>query len=236
MTTAVSEAGGKTAIAINGSKSSAPVSRAVLKKYRALCGEFSVAVSHSTPVPIGYGLGMSAAGALSLSLALNELLGAGLRREECVKIAHDADVECGTGLSGVDAAAIGGMLARRSVKEAPVKVQLKEKEMELAFFSPIKTASVIRAKNWKGKVNRAGNAALSRLFEDLEWENFVFSSRQFAKESGLAHWCRKEMEGNSMAGMAMLGRTLFSDRKMKLERKPVKMLRAKTSQQGAGLV
>ena len=32
MTTAVSEAGGKTAIAINGSKSSAPVSRAVLKK------------------------------------------------------------------------------------------------------------------------------------------------------------------------------------------------------------
>ncbi len=236
MTTAVSEAGGKTTITINGSKSSAPVSRAVLRKYCALCGKFSAAVSHKTPVPIGYGLGMSAAGALSLSLALNGLLGAGLRDRECIKIAHDADVECGTGLSGVDAAAIGGMLARKSVKEAPVKVQLGEKELEIAFFSPIRTASVIRSGGWKGKVNRAGNAALSRLFSDLEWENFVSSSRQFAKDSGLAHWCRKEMESNGRAGMAMLGRTLFSDRKLSLCGKPIKMLRAKTSQEGAGLV
>ncbi len=237
MATEVSERkSGSTRITINGKESDAPVSKSVLRRYAKRCGKIGLLeINHATDVPIGYGLGMSAAGALSLSLALNEFLGAGFSRQECVKIAHDADVECGTGLSGVDAEAVGGILARKDLDSTPVKLPFEEKGLELAFFSPIKTASVIRDESWKEKVNRAGKDALEGLFGEKSWDGFVAASRQFALQSGLAHWCEGEMEKNPRAGMAMVGQTLFSDIPLKLSSKPKLLLRAKTCEEGAAL-
>jgi len=233
MTTAVCEASGKSRITINGQASSAKVSKAVLRRFSESSGKLAVAVSHSTPVLIGYGMGMSAAGALSLCLALNELAGAGLSRQECVKIAHDSEVECGTGLSGADAAAIGGLLAQRRIGEQPVKIPMGEIPLEFAFYSPIRTASVIGSPGWKKKVNAAGESALSCLFKEKGWEAFVEGSREFACQSGLGNWCKKEMLENRRASMAMLGKTLFSDSKMGLGRKPVLLLKAKAFENGA---
>jgi pantoate kinase len=237
MATEVSERkSGSTRITINGKEASAVVSKSVLRQYAARCGKIGLLeIKHATDVPIGYGLGMSAAGALSLSLALNEFLGAGFSRQECVKIAHDAEVECGTGLSGVDAASVGGILAKKDLNSAPAKLPFEERSLELAFFSPIRTASVIRDGAWKEKVNRAGKHALTMLFREKNWDCFVFASRQFAAESGLAHWCGGEMEGNPRASMAMLGRTLFSDSPLKLSRKALVRLEAKTCEEGAVL-
>ena len=238
LSTSVSEKkGGMTTITINGVQTPSPVSKAVLRRFFEICGKVGLLeIRHETEIPIGYGLGMSAAGALSLSLALNELLGAGLKRNECVKIAHDSDVECGTGLSGVDAAAIGGMLARRSVVDAPVKMKFEEKEIEIAFFSPIRTSSIIRSEEWKAKVNKAGDDCLEELFRNRKWDGFVSASRKFALESGLAAWCGSEMEKNDRASMAMLGQTLFSDTPLKLSRAPLKIIRTKTCEAGAELV
>ena len=237
MNTAVSEKRGRTSIMINGKKCAAPVSSSVLGKYAKLAGKIgALEITHQTAVPIGFGLGMSAAGALSLSLALNELLGMGLTRKQCVKMAHDADVECGTGLSGVDAASVGGMLARRDLQSAPVKLPFEEREIEAAFFKPIKTASVIGSPEWKGKVNKAGEAALAMLFLKRDWEGFIVSSRHFSLESGLAEWCKKEMLKNKRASMAMLGQTLFSDEPLALLRQPMKLLKAKTYEGGGRLL
>ena len=234
MKTSVSEAAGKTVIEIDGKTSPAPVSRAVLKRFGKGIGNLKI--SHKAGLPIGFGCGMSAAGAVSLSLALNELLGVGLRRVECVKIAHDAEVECGTGLSGADAAAIGGFIARRSLKSGPVKLPFEERKIHLAFFSAIKTSSIITDAGWKKKVNAAGGHALSALFSGKSWDSFVDCSREFAAGSGLAKWCGREMEKNPRASMAMVGRTLFSDAKLSLAGADFKGMDAKSSENGAELV
>ncbi|VVC02159.1 Homoserine kinase [uncultured archaeon] len=239
LTTTVSERkSGRSSITINGIEGPSPVSKAVLRRYAELMkGKVGLLdIKHETQVPIGFGLGMSAAGAMSLSLALNEYFGAGLKAKECVKIAHDADVECGTGLSGVDAAAIGGMLARRSVKDGPVKLPFEEKEMEIAFFSPMKTAGVIHSEEWRQKVNEAAEDSLSMLFSRKSFDSFVGAARHFTAESGLGSWCAPEMEANSRASMAMLGQTLFSDKPMELARQPMLLMRAKTYEGGAKLL
>ena len=222
---------------INKSESPAPASKSVLRRYAEACGKVGLLeISHETEIPIGFGLGMSAAGALSLSLVLNELLGAGFSRNECVKIAHDADVECGTGLSGVDAAAIGGILARRSIGEKPFSLPFEEKELEIAFFLPIRTSSIIHEESWRKKVNEAGGAALEMLFKKKSWDAFIDASRHFVTESGLGNWCGGEMQNNQRASMAMVGQTLFSDSPLRLSRTPVKLLKAKTTEAGAVLL
>ena len=238
LTTTVSgKKGGRTTITLNGQEGALPVSKTVLRHYTERgCRLGLLDIAHKTDIPAGFGLGMSAAGALSLSLALNEFLGAGLSREECIRMAHDADVECGTGLSGVDAAAIGGMLARRSPSEAPVKLPFEDKSIEIAFYTPIKTSSVIKSAEWKKKVNVAGAEALGALFGSRSWEGLVMASRQFSKKSGLADWCAHEMGSNPRASMAMLGHTLFSDIPMFLPRKPFMLLKARTAQDGAKLL
>ena len=238
MVTAVSERkSGRTTIALNGAEGALPVSKAVMRKFAEKGVKAGLLdIRHTAEVPVGYGLGMSAAGALSLSLALNEQLGAGLSRGECVKIAHDAEVECGTGLSGVDAAAVGGILARRSPSEQPLQLAFEEKGLEIAFYTPIKTSSVTKSPEWKKRVNNAGESALGAFFESRSWNGLISSSRQFARESGLADWCREEMDSNPRASMAMLGRTLFSEVPMILPRKPFMLMKAKTSKDGAKLL
>ncbi len=237
VTTVSERKSGRTTITLNGSEGALPVSKTVLRRFTEKgCRLGLLDIHHAAEVPVGFGLGMSAAGALSLSLALNEQLGAGFSREECIKIAHDSDVECGTGLSGVDAAAIGGMLARRSPSEPPLELPFEERALEIAFYTPIKTSSVIRSAEWKKRVNAAGKEALDSLFGKRSWEGLVASSRHFAKKSGLADWCAHEMESNPRASMAMLGHTLFSDARMFLPRKPFMLLPAKTAQGGATLL
>lgn len=236
-TKVASKNSGSTTITINGKSQAAPVSRSVLGRFSDECGGVgSLRIEHSAQLPIGFGLGMSGAGALSLSLALNGLLGCGLSRVQCVKIAHDADVECGTGLSGVDAAAVGGILARRSVKELPVLLPFEKHALQLAFFSPINTASIIRSPGWKKKVNAAGGKALGMLFSGLGWNGLMKASRNFALASGLADWCKGEMAKNRRASMAMVGRTLFSDSPMKLSKKPMALIRANTYEGKAELL
>ena len=237
LTTTVSSGTGMTKVFINGTESPAPVSKAVMRRFLETCGRIGLLeIRHEAEVPIGFGLGMSAAGALSLSLALNEFLGAGLSKEACVKIAHDADVECGTGLSGVDAANIGGLLFRKSVEDGVERMPFDEKELEIAFFSPIRNAAVLKSNEWKARVNAAGNKALSKLSTRKEWNAFVELSREFASESLLAEWCREEMGKNARASMAMLGQTLFSDTPLDIRRRPKLLVKAKTHEGGAEIL
>ncbi len=228
---------GRTTTLINGMESPAPVSKSVLRKYSEEYGRVGLLeIKHATEIPVGFGLGMSAAGALSLSLCLNEVLGGGFSEEKCVKMAHDADVECGTGLSGVDAAAIGGIVARKDLVSPPVKIPFEEHEMQVAFFSPIRTSTVIYSDSWKKKVNEAGALALERLFKNRSWDGFVECSRLFSEKSGLSEWCREEMQQNKRASMAMLGQTLFSDSQMTLKRRVNKIITAHTHEGGARLL
>ncbi len=237
MVTKATEAKKATSISINGKKSPAPVSKKVLSIFSAHGAETSgLSISHSTSLPIGFGLGTSAAGALSLSLALNELLGCGFSKLQCVKIAHEAEVACGTGLSGVDAVALGGAVFRKNLSSAPQRLHFPPTTLHFAFFSPIKTASIVFGEGWKAKVNKAGAKALLELSGNKSWDGFVGASRQFAINSCLGHWCREEFEKNQRASMPMLGKALFSDQPLILSRKPILQMKAKTYAKGASLL
>jgi pantoate kinase len=214
--TSVSSAkSGEGSITIGGRKAPAPVSKAVLARFaKKGCSLGRLDISHSPEVPVGFGLGMSAAGALSLSLALNEFLGAGFPRQECVKIAHDAEVECGTGLSGVDAASFGGFLFQEKIGQAPSVLNMVKRKLYFAFFSPMRTSDVIFSPDWKKRVNAAGEKALHSLSEKRDFDSFVSCCRKFSLESGLSGWGNELMRKNPRACMAMLGHTLFSDEKL----------------------
>jgi pantoate kinase len=153
-----------------------------------------------------------------------------------VGIAHEAEVECGTGLSGADAAAIGGILARRAIGQPPAKLPFAEKAIEIAFFSPMKTSAIIRDEGWKKKVNAAGEEALFSLFRKKSWGALVDASRRFTEHSGLGGWCGGELGRNTRASMAMLGQTLWSDIPLKLGRQPMKTIKCTLRKEGAGLV
>ena len=63
-------------------------------------------------IPVGYGLGSSSAVALSLSFALDQALGTKLDRSLIGQIAHNAEVNCKTGLGDVLASFHGGFEIR----------------------------------------------------------------------------------------------------------------------------
>ncbi|MCX6769889.1 MAG: hypothetical protein NT051_04395 [Candidatus Micrarchaeota archaeon] len=236
-TTVEKSARGTTTITVNGVQTPTPVSKVVLRKFLEIgCKPGIIDISHKTDIPVGFGLGMSAAGALSLSLALNEMLGAGLSRKDCVKMAHEADFECGTGLSGVDAAAIGGVLFRKDLESKPEKIDCDDRKIHIAFFSPIRTSSIIRSEEWKEKVNKAGAKSLLALSKKPSWDSLLENSRRFAIDAGLADWCAQLMEKNPRAGMAMLGHTLFSDEPIILAGTPLKLMEANVGKEGAKLL
>ncbi len=204
---------GKNGIFINGEKSSAPVSNCVISKFSGQLDPVPFEVRHNTPLPIGCGLGMSAAGALSLSLALNEWCGRPFSHDECVQIAHDADVACGTGLASADVQAIGGLVSRKGARGAPDVLRLSRRDLStpvhLAVFGPLRTSSVIRSKSWKVKVNKAGTSALSEFYHHRSMFSLMHASNQFALRSGLGNWAKKSLQASPAVGMAMLGKTLF---------------------------
>ena len=63
--------------------------------------KYGVTVKHQIEVPIGTGFGTSAGGALTAALALKEAIDLPLTYSQIGKIAHVAEIECGTGLGTV---------------------------------------------------------------------------------------------------------------------------------------
>ncbi|MFB5647943.1 MAG: GHMP kinase, partial [Candidatus Nitrosomaritimum aestuariumsis] len=58
-------------------------------------------IEHEISIPVGYGLGSSSAVALSLSFALDQALDTKLDKNTIGQIAHNAEVNCKTGLGDV---------------------------------------------------------------------------------------------------------------------------------------
>lgn len=212
-TTVSKSTAAKTSILLNGKPSSAPVSKWVLSKYSRHL-PCSVAIAHKSDVPVGCGFGMSAAGALSLSLALNEFCGNPYSKNSAIKIAHDADVACGTGLASVDVQSIGGLVSRKGGRGTPDVLRLSKSALStpinLAVFGPMRTSSVIHSSDWKAKVNRAGTSALEKFYSSRTLKNMAACSNAFALGSGLGNFAGAFLRSNQSVGMVMLGKTLFS--------------------------
>jgi len=204
-------------IIVNERRQKAEVTQRVVEKLTR-SRSLEIKILSETPLPVSQGFGVSAAAALSTALALNEALGAGLPRDELVAIAHETEVECGTGLGDVVPASLGGMDLRwkpgapafGEVRSIPVQADLL-----LAVLGPeIPTKSVLRDPAKVAAINRVGGALVDEFSRSPSLDRLFDLGNRFAEETGLANRTILEViQASRMFGratMAMLGNSLFA--------------------------
>jgi len=173
-------------------------------------------VEMTTDLPVGAGFGVSGAAALGAAMAANAAADCGRSENDLVRIAHEADVERGTGLGDVVAQARGGVPLRLE-PGAPQYGSLDgipaSPRVEYVSFGPLSTADVLAGDT--DRLSAAGTDALDRVTDDPRLETFMAASRAFAERANLlSPPVEAAIDAVSAAGgsaaMAMLGQTVFA--------------------------
>lgn len=194
------------------------VSRRVAGRFRELSGFGGrLEVRHRLGVPAGYGLGCSAAAALSLAYALDGALGTGLGRERAALAAHEAEIECKTGLGDVLAAYHGGFEIRTSAG-GPGSGRVSRMDWPglvavIACFAPVPTARFMKEK--MGGINGLGGRMVRELARGGGAGRFQEMSMEFAAHAGMdtarvRRAARALGSAGYGCGVAMVGETVFS--------------------------
>ena len=212
-TVTVHDTAGAVDVVVNGADIEALVSRRVAAAFDDSIAGRRISAVTTTAFPVGYGLGMSGAGSFSFSLALNAALGAGKSYKECMQIAAEAEIFCGTGLGTVMTQQFYGFL----IGEEPYpsrsarRIDCAEDAVVCCFLDPIKTSSIIRDSGWKDRINSVGKECMFEINRDPSIPNFRKLARHFTFSTGLASDpVQKIMREVETASMAMLGQTLFA--------------------------
>ena len=204
-------------VIVNGKRRKGEVTERVARK---VLGDraYEVKILSDSPLPVSQGFGVSGAAALSTALAIDDALGVGTPRDELVAIAHETEVECGTGLGDVVPASLGGMdLRLRPGAPGHSEVRSHRVEADLLLVvlgAEIPTQSVIRDPAKVAAINRAGGACIEAFASDPRLERLIDLGARFAEESGLASKTVLEViRASRMFGhatMAMLGNSIFA--------------------------
>jgi pantoate kinase len=180
-----------------------------------------VIVKHYSQVPIGAGYGASGAGAFGVALALSKALGITISKTEAVRVAHIAEVTCGTGLGDVGAQMTGGLVIGIEPGAPPhgrwqrISVQ-NDIRIVCGTLGPLSTKELLRDKKILERSKKYGRIALKKLLSYPEIKNFVNVSSEFAESMGLLDDdMRALMEVATSAGamgasMVMLGKAVFA--------------------------
>lgn len=207
-------------IQLNGYQSDkTDVSEFVLNEFLKL-GDFSdlyFDIIHNISIPVGYGLGSSGAVALSLAFALDQALGTNLQKEKIGQIAHNAEVNCKTGLGDVLASYHGGFEIRTKPGAPGIgqieKINSKSTLIMMICFSPISTNKFIRER--LSQINGLGGKMVKQLLETRDSNHFQDMSLEFARyinvmtprmERIIQDLLSKEIK----CGVALFGETIFA--------------------------
>ena len=174
-------------------------------------------IEHEISIPVGYGLGSSSAVALSLAFALDQALDTKLDRERIGQIAHNAEVNCKTGLGDVLASFHGGFEIR--VKPGAPGIGSVEKiatdkiSIMMICFSPISTNKFIKER--LSQINGLGGKMVNKLLESKNYEHFQDMSLEFAKYVDVMTPRMQKLvddlsNNNIKCGIALFGETVFS--------------------------
>jgi len=195
------------------------VSEFVLNEFLKL-GKFSnkfFDIKHEISIPVGYGLGSSGAVALSLSFALDQALETKLDKTTIGQIAHNAEVNCKTGLGDVLASFHGGFEIRVKPGAPGIgyveKILTDEISIIMICFSPISTNKFI--KEHLSQINGLGGKMVNRLLESKNYEHFQDMSLEFAKfvdviTPRMQKLVNELSKNNIKCGIAFFGETVFS--------------------------
>lgn len=174
-------------------------------------------IEHEISIPVGYGLGSSSAVALSLSFALDQALETKLDKNTIGQIAHNAEVNCKTGLGDVLASFHGGFEVR--VKPGAPGIGTVEKistdkiSIIMICFSPISTNKFIKER--LSQINGLGGKMVNRLLESKNYEHFQDMSLEFAKYADVMTPRMQKIvdeltQNDIKCGIALFGETVFS--------------------------
>lgn len=195
------------------------VSEYVLNEFLKL-GKFSdkfFDIKHEISIPVGYGLGSSGAVALSLSFALDQALKTKLNKTTIGKIAHNAEVNCKTGLGDVLASFHGGFEIRVKAGAPGIgsveKIHTDKISVVMICFSPISTNKFIKER--LSQINGLGGKMVNQLLESKNYEHFQDMSLEFAKyvdvmTPRMQDIVDKFSKKNIKCGIALFGETIFS--------------------------
>jgi pantoate kinase len=195
------------------------VSEFVLNEFLKL-GEFSnefFDIEHKISIPVGYGLGSSSAVALSLSFALDQALQTKLDKKIIGQIAHNAEVNCKTGLGDVLASFHGGFEIRIKPGAPGIgnveKIVTDKISIIMICFSPISTNKFLKER--LSQINGLGGKMVNRLLESKNYEHFQDMSLEFAKyvdvmTPRMQKLVNELSDNNIKCGIALFGETVFS--------------------------
>jgi len=195
------------------------VSEFVLNEFLKL-GKFSdkfFDIEHEISIPVGYGLGSSGAVALSLSFALDQALKTKLDKTIIGQIAHNAEINCKTGLGDVLASFHGGFEIRVKPGAPGIgcveKIFTDEISIIMICFSPISTNKFIKERI--AQINGLGGKMVNRLLESKNYEHFQDMSLEFAKfvdviTPRMQKLVNELSKNNIKCGIAFFGETIFS--------------------------
>lgn len=209
-------------IFINGKlREDAKVSQRVLKLFyeRTAHSTNSIMVSHQIELPEGSGFGTSGAGALSLAYALNHYFDSPLSKVESAQIAHQAEVECKTGLGTVIGEYAGGFEIRTKEGAPGIgEIQTFQGPEDLvgvfAFLGPYPTPGMLKNEEIRKKINQFGPNHLKEL-PGGSYDDFLAFSKEFTLKTGL---CPQDLQiamqkFDSLgikSSMLMFGKALFT--------------------------
>lgn len=195
------------------------ISEYVLNEFLKL-GEFSdkfFDIRHEISIPVGYGLGSSSAVALSLSYALDQALETRLDKTKIGQIAHNAEVNCKTGLGDVLASYHGGFEIRIKAGAPGIgdvkKIPTEKISILMICFSPISTNKFIKER--LPQINGLGGKMVNRLLESKNYEHFQEMSLEFANYVDVMTPRMQKLvdeftKNNLKCGIALFGETVFS--------------------------
>jgi pantoate kinase len=174
-------------------------------------------IEHEISIPVGYGLGSSSAVALSLSFALDQALNTKLDRNTIGKIAHNAEVNCKTGLGDVLASFYGGFEVRIKPGAPGIgtveKISTEKISVIMICFSPISTNKFIKERLFQ--INGLGGKMVNKLLKSKDYQHFQDMSLEFAKyvdvmTPRMEKIVNELTQENIKCGIALFGETIFS--------------------------
>ncbi|MFB6114028.1 MAG: pantoate kinase [Halodesulfurarchaeum sp.] len=167
-------------------------------------------------LPLGSGFGLSGAMALGSALASNAGFDLGNSENDLIEVAHVAEVEAGTGLGDVVAAARGGTPIRLE-PGAPPHGTLDgipgTARVEVLTSGGLSTPAILEDR--PERITEAGERALEELLDRPTLPRFLEQSRAFARDTGLLTEDVLEVieaveDTGGRASMGMLGRTVMA--------------------------
>jgi pantoate kinase len=180
-----------------------------------------VVIKHYSQVPIGAGYGASGAGAFGVALALPAALGMAISHREAARIAHVAEVTCGTGLGDVGAQMIGGLVIGVEPGAPPhgrwrrIRV-LDNIRIVCGTLGPLPTKEFLQDGEIRRRSQKYGGMAFGKLLSFPEIKNFLKVSKEFAEAMGFLDDDLRTLMNDAMsagaigASMVMLGRAVFA--------------------------